>query len=191
VTRWPGSVPVIDEPVRAHAAPVEQIVARWRAAGESFVVLDVSGRHVDALAPGRIDVARSRPLEPVEIDAALHRTGYAVLDASHVARAARPAVLRDVLNAVEGLRIGLGRPRWVLVDDADQVLRAVDRPPRWLPLGEGGYCVAARNGHALPDWAVDAVPRSVRVTRPEVDLVLLPPAPADTPRGAHPLRDGG
>jgi hypothetical protein len=109
-------------------ADVTGLLARWRATGARFVVLDECGRHRD-LAAGRLDLTRAAACDVRWIEATLHRAGYAVLDAGNVPREARARVLRRADAGVRRLRAETGQPEWVLVDGAgDGPARIVVRP---------------------------------------------------------------
>jgi hypothetical protein len=155
---------------------VATLIARWRAAGTRFVVVDERGRHADALRAGRLDLRRSpATLSATWISATLHRTGYVLLDASHVSREARPAVIGRALAAVQLLRAQAGSPEWVLIEDAQDLLREPGIPPSALRLADGGYCLAVRGGAALPSAVTTATGFDVRISQPDLELSLIPP----------------
>jgi len=156
--------------------PVTTLIARWRAGGTSFVVVDERGRHTAALAAGRLDLAHAGILDAHWIDATLHRAGYVLLDARNVPRGERSHALSRALTAVQRLRARTGQPEWVVVEDAPDVLHRPDIPPHALRLADGGYALVARDGAVLPASAVGSG-FEVHISRPGLELSLVPPVP--------------
>jgi hypothetical protein len=155
---------------------VATLIARWRAAGTEFVVVDERGRHAEELRAGRLDLTRSPAmLNASWISATLHRTGYVLLDAANVSREARPVVIGRALAAVQLLRTQTGGPEWVLIEDAQDVLRQHGIPPSALRLADGGYCLAARGGAPLPAALTARAQFDVRISQPDLDLSFIPP----------------
>jgi hypothetical protein len=158
----------------AHDA-VAALIARWRRDGTTFVVVDERGRHRDELAAGRLDLAHPSVVEARWVDATLHRTGYVLLDACNVPRRARPVMLSRALAAVRRLRERSGQPEWVVLEDAQDLLREPGLSPQALDLAHGGLCLAVRDGGSLPAWTATAG-LEVRTTQPDLELTLRPPA---------------
>ena len=155
---------------------VAMLIARWRAVGTEFVVVDERGRHTEELREGRLDLTRSPAmLTATWIGATLHRTGFVLLDASNVPRRARPVVIGRTLAAVQSLRTQTDTPEWVLIEDAQDQLRRFRRPPHAMRLTDGGYCLAVRGGVALPVAMTAGTGLEVRTTEPDVDLLFVPP----------------
>ena len=156
--------------------PVTTLIARWRAGGTSFVVVDERGRHRRELAGGRLDLTHPAVVDARWVNATLHRTGYVLLDACNVPRRSRPVTLARALAAVRRLRDRSGQPEWVLLEDAQDLLREPGLAPHAIGLADGGYCLAVRDGGSLPAWATTTAGLEVRVTQPGLELSLLPPA---------------
>jgi hypothetical protein len=55
------------------------------------------------------------------------------------------------LSAVAAQRARTGRPRWLMIDDAETVLSDPDIPPHALDLSQRGYCLILRSSERLPD----------------------------------------
>ena len=167
-------------PVPAGAAPagdaVAGLIARWRHDGTTFVVVDERGRHRRELAGGRLDLTHPAVVDARWVNATLHRTGYVLLDACNVPRRSRPVTLARALAAVRRLRDRSGQPEWVLLEDAQDLLREPGLAPHAIGLADGGYCLAVRDGGSLPAWATTTAGLEVRVTQPGLELSLLPPA---------------
>jgi hypothetical protein len=153
---------------------VTDLVARWRADGTTFVVVDERGRHATQLSGGRLDLSHASALDVGWIEAVLHRAGYVLLDAHNVPRDARSLVLGRALAAVQRLRTRTGQPEWLLVEDAQDLLRRPGIPPHALRLADGGYALATRDG-ASPPRLAGAATFDVRVTGPGLELTLIPP----------------
>jgi hypothetical protein len=155
---------------------VTTLFARWRAAGTEFVILDERGRHAEELRAGRLDLARSPgTLDATWIEATLHRIGYVLLDAHNVSREAMPLVVGRALAAVQLLRTRTGRPEWILVEDAQDVLRRPEIPPHALRLADGGYCLAVRGGASLAAPVVTGAAVACRISQPTLEVSLIPP----------------
>jgi hypothetical protein len=169
----PGSVGVV--PARDAVAG---LISRWRHDGTTFVVVDERGRHRDELAGGRLDLAHPAVVDARWVNATLHRNGYVLLDACNVPRRARPVTLARALAAVRRLRDRSGQPEWVLLEDAQDLLREPGLSPQSLGSADGGYCLAVRDGGSLPAWTAATAGLEVRVVQPGLDLFLLPPAAA-------------
>ena len=161
----------------AHDA-VAGLIARWRHDGTTFVVVDERGRHRRELAAGRLDLTHPSVVDARWVNATLHRTGYVLLDACNVPRRARPLTLSRALAAVRRLRDRTGRPEWVLLEDAQDLLREPGLSPQALALARGGYCLAVRDGGTLPAWTASAPGLRLQVAQPDLELSLLPPAGA-------------
>jgi hypothetical protein len=166
----------------AGAAPprdaVAGLIARWRHDGTTFVVVDERGRHRGELAAGRLDLTHAPVVDARWVNATLHRAGYVLLDACNVPRRARRVTLARALAAVRGLRDRSGQPEWVLLEDAQDLLREPGLSPEAFGLAAGGYCLAVRGGGSLPAWATSVAGLEVKVTQPGLELSLLPPAAA-------------
>ena len=160
---------------RVERDAVVTLIARWRAAATPFVLVDERGRHVAELAAGRLDLTHASVLEARWVEATLHRQGYVLFDASNVPRDVRPLVLGRALTAVQRLRVRTGRPEWVLIEDAQDVLRQTGIPPHALRLADGGYALVARGGAAVPSSVTAGASYDVRVTQPGLELSLIPP----------------
>jgi hypothetical protein len=162
---------------------VATLFARWRAAGTEFVAVDERGRHADELRAGRLDLARSSAtLDASWIQATLQRAGYVLLDAHNVSREEMPLVVGRALGAVQLLRTRTGRPEWILVEDAQDVLRRPGIPPHALRLADGGYCLAMRGGASLPAPVGTGLAIDIRVSQPALELSLIhPPGAAPIP----------
>jgi hypothetical protein len=159
---------------------VATLIARWRAGGTRFAVVDDRGRHATELAAGRLDLTRASLIDTRWVNATLHRTGYVLLDAHNVPREQRPLVLGRALAAVQRLRARTGQPEWVLVEDAQDVLHLPGLPPHALRLADGGYALAARDGATLPSSVTGSGTYDVRVSQPGLDLSLIPPVKRGT-----------
>jgi hypothetical protein len=157
---------------------VATLMARWRRTGTTFVVVDERGRHRDELAAGRLDLTRASAADAEWIDAGLHRHGYVLLDACNVPRERRPFAVGRALAAVQRLRTRTGRPEWIVVEDAQDLLRRPDLPSHALRIADGGYCLAARDGAVLPAHLRAGAAFDVRVCQPGLELALIPPRPA-------------
>jgi hypothetical protein len=180
-TASPGAPPEVrDVPPVTPVAPeaVATLMARWRRMGATFVVVDQRGRHRDQLADGRLDLTRASAADADWIDAGLYRNGYVLLDACNVPRERRPLAVGRALAAVQGLRTRTGRPEWIVVEDAQDLLRSPDLPPHALRLADGGYCLVARDGAVLPAHLRAGAAFDVRVSQPGLELALIPPRPA-------------
>jgi hypothetical protein len=153
---------------------VTDLIARWRHDGATFAVLDERGRHRAALAAGRLDLAGASALDAPWVEATLERAGYVLLDASHVSRGARPLVLGRALAALQRLRARTGQPEWLLIEDAQDVLRDPGIPPHAIRLADGGYCLAVRDGGTLPASATRGAAFDVRISRPGLELSVVP-----------------
>jgi len=154
---------------------VRGLLARWRRDGTTFVVVDERGRHRDALAAGRLDLTRAAVRDLPWIDATMHRAGFVLLDAGNVPRVSRPQVVGRALTAVQRLRARTGRPEWILVEAAQDVLRGPGIPPHALRLSDGGYCFVARDGGSLPGWATTGAASGIRLSGPGLELSMMPP----------------
>jgi hypothetical protein len=155
---------------------VTTLLARWRAAGTEFVTVDERGRHAEELRAGRLDLARSpATLDATWIEATLQRTGYVLLDAHNVSREAMPLVVGRALTAVQLLRTRTGRPEWILVEDAQDVLRRPEIPPHALRLADGGYCLAERGDASLAVPVVTGTAVAFRISQPALEVSLIPP----------------
>jgi len=160
---------------------VATLIARWRAAGTEFVAVDERGRHAEELRAGRLDLTRSPAmLNASWISATLRRTGYVLLDASNVSRPARPVVIGRALAAVQLLRTQTGGPEWVLLEDAQDLLRQPGIPPHALRFTDGGYCLAMRGGAALPAAVTAGAGLDVHTSQPDLELSFIPPVGAGT-----------
>jgi hypothetical protein len=153
---------------------VTDLIARWRHDGVTFAVLDERGRHRAELAAGRLDLAQASVLDATWVSAWLDRTGYVLLDACHVPRGDRPPVLGRALTVLQRLRARTGQPEWVLIEDAQDVLSDPAIPPHAIRLADGGYCLAVRDGGTLPAAATRGAAFDVRVSRPGLELSLIP-----------------
>jgi hypothetical protein len=169
-----GADPEVRAGRPAEPDAVATLIARWRVAGATFVVVDERGRHTE-LAAGRLDLTCPSVLDTRWLHATLHRVGYAVLDACHVPRDARSLALGRALATVQRLRAQTGQPEWVLLEDAQDVLRLPDLPPHALNLADGGYALAARDGATLPAAVTGGAAFDVRVTQPSLELSVIPP----------------
>jgi hypothetical protein len=177
-SRRPAEAAPLRTAVRTRDA-VDLLIARWRAVGTEFVVVDERGRHGEDLASGRLDLARcATTLDATGIDATVRRAGYALLDASNVPRAARPLVLGRALTAVQLLRTHSGHPQWVLIEDAQDLLRQPGIPPHALRLDDGGYCLAVRDGAPLPVAASAGGRLDPGSSADDLDLWHIPPTAA-------------
>ena len=129
-----------------------RLLMRWAAAREECVVFDIDGRYSELdlpAPPGRIvDVADSSTDELCEVLRACHRVS--VLGFSKVTAASRSAVLGMALSAATAQRARTGRPRWLMIDDAETVLSDPDIPPHALDLSQRGYCLILRSSERLP-----------------------------------------
>jgi hypothetical protein len=144
IVAGPEGVVVPDGCARVAPDDVIGLISRWRKARTSFVVIDERGRHAATLQAGRLDLTRAAALDLRWIAATLRRTGYVHLDAGNVPRSAKPAVMLKALAAVAELRASHGKPEYVLVEDAQDVLRHPGVPPTGARLGDGGYHLALR-----------------------------------------------
>jgi hypothetical protein len=181
-TTTPTTTPIA--PARGGATSpdaVTALLARWRREGTTFVVVDERGRHRDELAAGRLDLARAAAVDATWIDAVVHRNGFAHLDACHVPRERRPAVLGRALAAIQRLRARTGRPEWIVLEAGQVVLREPGLPPHALRTDDGGYCLAVRDGAEPPALPGIHVPALIRVSQPGLELSLVPPRTAGIP----------
>jgi hypothetical protein len=162
---------------RPAAAPddIALLIARWQADRVPFVVVDGRGRHAGRLAAGRLDLTRAAVLDAHWVNATLHRTGYALLDAGNVSRVARPLALGRALGAVQRLRARTGQPTWLLVEDAQDLLCQPDIPPHALRFADGGYVLAVRDGATLPASVTGGAAFDVRSIRMGLEVVVIPP----------------
>jgi hypothetical protein len=168
----PRAAPARDGAIAAPDA-ARALVARWRRDGTTFVVVDERGRHRDALAAGRVDLTRAGVADARWINATMHRAGFVHLDAGDVPRASRQQAVGRALAAVQRLRARTGRPAWILVEDAQDVLCRPGLPPHALRLDDGGYCLVVRDGGALPAWAVHGVAPRVWLPGPDLELTMI------------------
>jgi hypothetical protein len=169
------------EVLRGAPDAVVTLISRWRRTGVPFVVVDERGRHTAELAAGRLDLTRASALDVRWVDATLHRRGYVLLDGRNVPRDALAPALGRALTVVQRLRARTGRPEWVLVEDAQDVLRRTDLPPHALRQADGGYALAFRDGATIPASGRAGASFDVRISQPGLELSLVPPA-GDTGR---------
>jgi hypothetical protein len=144
-----------------------RLLRRWAAARHECVVIDLDGRYseLDLPAPGRIvDVADLSADELCEVVRARRRVS--VLGFSHVTAESRSNAVGMALAAVTAQRAKTGRPRWLMIDDAETVLSDPDIPPHALDLSQRGYCLILRSSERLPN----SLAATIYVVLPDRDL---------------------
>jgi hypothetical protein len=92
-----------------------------------------------------------------------------------VPRDARSLATGRALAAVQRLRARSGRPEWVLLEDAQDLLHQPDLPPSALRLADGGYALGVRDGATLPRSSTGGAAFDIRVRQPGLELALIPP----------------
>jgi hypothetical protein len=168
---------------RARPAParagdlVDGMVARWQEEHREFLLVDPTGRHGE-VTEGRVDLHRRTVEEPDEVDRLLADHGQAVLDAADVPVQDRTAVLGRALIAAQCSRARSGTPKWIVLEDAQDLLADPDLPPEALDLTDGGYCLVLRPGVRMPPALLQSVRRACdaagRAGRPGVEIIEAP-----------------
>jgi hypothetical protein len=137
------------------AAPWQlgRLLRGWLRAHYECVVIDVAGGHDPDLEhwlpPGaRTDVSVLRGDDLTDL---LHaHPACLVLDCSRLAGRARSEAITAALSVVGAERARTGRPHWLIIDGAEQVLRDPDIPPHALDLATPGHCMILRTAADLP-----------------------------------------
>jgi phosphoglycolate phosphatase (TIGR01487 family) len=115
-------------------ALVAGILERLAEMRYQFCVVDPQGHYVDF--PDAIVLGSERPPSQPEILTALHKPeANVVIDLVSLPPPERPAFLAGLLPDLMELRATAGRPHWIVVAEAHQVLPADWKPERTIPPG--------------------------------------------------------
>ena len=163
------------------------LVERLVSARYSVCVIDPEGDYrVLANLPG---MASAEIREPGDVDRALDDqlhdpAASVVLDLSTLPHAAKVAVIERALSRVRGIRQRVGRPHWVVIDEAHYSLHRQGVDDAALGLEDRGFCFVTYR----PSWLRERVAQAVdmflvsRTTAPDELGVLeeaFPPPGAD------------
>lgn len=133
--------------------PVDALLRRLADRDEDYVLVDSAGRHPD-LRDGRVDLDATGVSEPAEVQQLLDTYGHAVLDAGSAPACERSSKVAQALIATQVARHSTGHPRWIVVEDAQDLLRDPDLPPEALKLEDGGYCLVRRTASGVSSTLV-------------------------------------
>jgi hydroxymethylpyrimidine pyrophosphatase-like HAD family hydrolase len=122
------------------AALLEQI----RAAGMQFVALDLEEDDAGRDGVAAAGDAREPPRVAAMLELLREPEKCLAVDLRAVARAERPAFVAELTARLAALRHETGRPHWLVVGAADEIL-----PGDWLP-PPGGVIVTASHPRRLP-----------------------------------------
>jgi len=130
----------VDYPVQF----LDELLAHWYAVGDQVLVIDVAGRH--QVAEGAtIDLSTSDAApEPEDIERLLRRHSVVVVTTDPDLPTLLHPWLGHILTAAQVLRTWSGLPRWIVLEDADALLRDPGLPPSALRMADGGYCMVQR-----------------------------------------------
>jgi hydroxymethylpyrimidine pyrophosphatase-like HAD family hydrolase len=163
------------------------LVERLVSARYSVCVIDPEGDYrVLANLPG---MASAEIREPGDVDRALDDqlhdpAASVVLDLSTLPHVAKVAVIERALSRVRGIRQRVGRPHWVVIDEAHYSLHRQGVDDAALGLEDRGFCFVTYR----PSWLRERVAQAVdmflvsRTTAPDELGVLeeaFPPPGAD------------
>jgi hypothetical protein len=151
---WLGSAAdeaIMDEELRRWVRPGDQVLA--------FTLRPGAGRWGGGSdlrrLTGRVSAATYDPrlwADAQQLEAGLAR-GLVCVPACN--RRQRTDVLVPVLRAAQRLRAWTGRPDWLFVDDAAELLGDPDLPPDALNLGDGGHFLVLHGAEAVPPVLVE------------------------------------
>jgi hypothetical protein len=149
------------------------LIERAHAAGAQIVVLDPEGDYEaleDVAHIGASDRAPkvSEVIELIGEDAAV----CPVVKLLPTPLSDRPAFLAEILGGLSALRVRLGRPHWVLIDEAHHFLPAeANGVAAALPKDATGLIFVTVNPEALAPAALETVSTFIALGRPARDLL--------------------
>ncbi len=146
-----------------------RLLAEWVAAGYQCLVVDPFGRYWGGGAEEglpratRIGYGGSSGGQEFEDDVGQRVSGLldaaeriVILDMSALKARDRSLAVTETLLAVQRERARVGRPHWLVIDDAEVVLSDPDLPPEALRLSARGHCLILR-AHERPPASLAGV----------------------------------
>ena len=191
------------QPVRIPAHPTNMIVTGGSGDGKSYLagliaeqlidldysvlVIDPEGDHVglDALRSAVVLGDDGPPPEPAIVVSLLKRSdACVVVDLSTLDPERRDSYLTDLPATVEASRRSLGRPHWVIIDEAHNSITATEAARGAIDPAASGYCLVTWQPDQLPPALLAGTDIIVALTTTEPDptIVELIAAIANRPR---------
>jgi hypothetical protein len=164
---------------------VTGLLERLTAAGHQFCLVDPEGDY-EALADVLTLGSASRPADVDEILAALERpTQSVVANLVGLALAERPDFFASLVARVLELRTKVGRPHWLVVDEAHHVLGASRETGRAPQLPDGGVILVTVDPSHLAPGVIEPVGTLIALGRhPPETLAAFAGAVGDRPPSA-------
>lgn len=190
-------------PVQIPAHPTNMIVTGGSGGGKSYLagliaeqlidldysvlVVDPEGDHVglDALRPAVVLGDDGPPPSPDTVVNLLKRSdACVVVDLSALTPDGRHDYLTDLPAKVEASRRTLGRPHWVIIDEAHQSITATEAALGAIDPAASGYCLITWRPDELPAPLVAGTDTVLALTAddPDTTVVDLIAAITDRPR---------
>jgi hydroxymethylpyrimidine pyrophosphatase-like HAD family hydrolase len=166
-------------------AMASELLERIAARGYQFLVADSLGDY--GAVAGAVNLGDAWQTPPHEEVRSVLMQDSAVVNLRGTSREEQPRYFAGLLALLQDMRTRLGRPHWVIADEADHVLPA-GHPT--LPGVQGGVLLVTGHAGQLAPQALSGTHLALITGRAADEVLALLGGPPPTPRTARVLQDG-